>query len=126
KYQIDQIHPFSSFIDNPYMIAYEMLNGVDKNFITGNINLNYKLAKNFEVMLRSGMELTNEERTQKRPWSSANYLQGMYREQHIKLMDLNNDLLFTYKNTFKDFNFSASLGGNIRYSEYTMYDYMAD
>ncbi|RKS97431.1 SusC/RagA family TonB-linked outer membrane protein [Chryseobacterium defluvii] len=126
KYQIDQIHPFSSFIDNPYMIAYEMLNGVDKNFITGNINLNYKLAKNFEVMLRSGMELTNEERTQKRPWSSANYLQGMYREQHIKLMDLNNDLLFTYKNTFNDFDFSASVGGSIRYSEYTMYDYMAD
>ena len=30
KYQIDQIHPFSSYIDNPYLIAYQMLNGVDK------------------------------------------------------------------------------------------------
>ncbi|MCW3161396.1 SusC/RagA family TonB-linked outer membrane protein [Chryseobacterium oryctis] len=126
KYQTEQIHPFSSYIDNPYMIAYEMLNGVDKNFITGNVNVNYKIAKNFEVMFRSGMELTNEERTQRRPWNSANYLQGMYREQHVKLMDLNNDLLFSYKKTFNDFDFSASVGGNIRYSEYTMYDYLAD
>ncbi|MCS3868640.1 TonB-linked SusC/RagA family outer membrane protein [Chryseobacterium ginsenosidimutans] len=126
KDQIEQIHPFSSFIDNPYMIAYEMLNGVDKNFITGNVNLNYKITKNFDVMLRSGMELTNEERTQKRPWNTANYLQGMYREQHVKLMDLNNDILFTYKNKINDFDFSASAGGNIRYTEYTMNDYLAD
>lgn len=126
KDQVEQIHPFSSFIDNPYLIAYEMLNGVDKNFITGNVNLNYKITKNFEVMLRSGMELTNEERTQKRPWNTANYLQGMYREQYIRLMDLNNDILFTYKNKFNDFDFSASAGGNIRSSEYTMNDYLAD
>ncbi len=126
KEQVDQIHPFSSFIDNPYLIAYEMLNGVDKNFITGNVNLNYKIAKNFDVMVRSGMELTNELRTQKRPWSSANYLQGMYREQHIRLMDLNNDILFSYKNKFNDFDFSASAGGNIRYTEYTMNDYLAE
>lgn len=126
KEQVDQVHPFSSFIDNPYLIAYEMLNGVDKNFITGNVNLNYKIAKNFDVMIRSGMELTNELRTQKRPWSSANYLQGMYREQHIRLMDLNNDILFSYKNKFNDFDFSASVGGNIRYTEYTMNDYLAE
>lgn len=34
---VDQIHPFSSFIDNPYLIAYKMLNGVDKKLITGNV-----------------------------------------------------------------------------------------
>ncbi|KQR93496.1 SusC/RagA family TonB-linked outer membrane protein [Chryseobacterium sp. Leaf180] len=124
--QIDQIHPFSSFIDNPYLIAYEMLNGVDKNFITGNVNLNYNIAKNFDVMVRSGMELNNETRTQKRPWSSANFLQGMYREQHVRLMDLNNDVLFTYKNSFKDFDFSASAGANIRYTEYRLNDYQAE
>ncbi|MCX8534280.1 SusC/RagA family TonB-linked outer membrane protein [Chryseobacterium luquanense] len=125
--QVDQVHPFSSFIDNPYLIAYEMLNGVDKNFLTGNVNLNYKITKNLEVMVRSGMELNNELRTQKRPWSSANYLQGMYREQHIRLMDLNNDILFTYKKQFnEDFDFSASVGGNIRYTEYTMNDYLAE
>lgn len=126
KYQIDQIHPFSSYIDNPYLIAYEMLNGVDKNFITASANLNYKISKNFEMQFRSGLELTNEERTQKRPWSSANFLNGFYREQFIKVMNLNNDLLFTYKTSFYDFDFSASIGGNIQYTEYTMNDYRAN
>ncbi|WP_370900928.1 SusC/RagA family TonB-linked outer membrane protein [Chryseobacterium gossypii] len=126
KYQIDQIHPFSSYIDNPYMIAYEMLNGIDKNYITGNVNINYKISDNFDVMLRSGMELNNEKRTQKRPWSSANYLQGMYREQYVNQLDLNNDLLFTYRKSFGDIDLSASAGGTIRYVEYKMFDYLAD
>ena len=47
KYQVDQIHPFSTFIDNPYLIAYEMLNGVDKKLITGNITATYNFNNNF-------------------------------------------------------------------------------
>jgi hypothetical protein len=46
--------PFQFFIDNPYLIAYEMLNGLDKKFITSNITATYKLTKQFDVMLRSG------------------------------------------------------------------------
>ncbi len=38
-------------------------------------------------------------------------------------MDLNNDILFTYKNKFGEFGVTASAGGNIRYHEYTMNDY---
>src|SRR5690606_4464695 len=37
----DQIHPFSSFIDNPYLIAYEMVNGVRNNQIIGTLSANY-------------------------------------------------------------------------------------
>ncbi|MCY0969950.1 SusC/RagA family TonB-linked outer membrane protein [Chryseobacterium wangxinyae] len=123
--QIDQIHPFSSFIDNPYLIAYEMLNGLDKKFITGNVTATYKFAKNFDVMLRSGLELTDELRTTKRPYSSANYLQGYYREQQIKNSEFNTDVLFSYKNNFGKFGFNASAGGNLRYNEYVLNDYRA-
>lgn len=125
KDQTEQIHPFSSFIDNPYMIAYEMLNGVDKNFITGNVSANYRFSDQFEVMLRSGVEVTNEERTTKRPWNSANYLQGYYREQFIKNQEYNTDFLVTYKNEIGKFGFSASAGASMRYNEYRMNDYRA-
>ena len=125
KYQVDQIHPFSSFIDNPYLIAYEMLNGVDKKLITGNITATYNFNNNFEMMLRSGIEITDEERTTKRPYSSANYLQGYYREQYIKNSEYNTDLLFTYKNNFGKWGVSASAGGNIRANEYVLNDYRA-
>lgn len=124
--QIDQIHPFSSFIDNPYLIAYEMLNGVDKRNISGNMTLDYDFNRHFSVMLRSGIEFLNEERTTKRPWSSANYVKGFYREQYIKNQEYNNDVLFNYKNGFGKVNLSASLGGSIRYNEYTMNDYRAE
>lgn len=125
QYQIDQIHPFSSFIDNPYMIAYEMLNGVDKRNITGNITMDYAFSNKLSLMLRSGIEFLNEERTTKRPWSSANYLKGYYREQFIKNQEYNNDMLLSYKDGFGKFDVSASVGGSIRYNEYVMNDYQA-
>lgn len=123
--QVDQIHPFSSFIDNPYMIAYEMLNGVRKKTIIGNITADYQFNKNFSLMLRSGIEILNEKRTTKRPWSSANYLKGFYREQFIKNQEYNNDLLFSYKADWNKFSISASAGGSIRYNEYLLNDYQA-
>lgn len=124
--QLEQVHPFSSYIDNPYLIAYENLNGTNKKTITGNINISYQLAKNLDVVYKTGLEWNNELRTQRRPWSSANYAKGFYREQYIRYMDLNNDVLFTYKNKFGNLGFTASAGGNIRYHEYTMNDYRAN
>ncbi len=123
--QVDQVHPFSSYIDNPYLIAYENLNTTNKKILTGNINVSYQFAKNLDVAFKSGLEWSNEMRTQRRPWSSANYLKGYYREQYIRYMDLNNDVLFTYKNKFGDFGITASAGGSIRYYESTMSDYRA-
>lgn len=124
--EIDQIHPFSSFIDNPYLIAYKMLNGVEKKLITGNISATYDFNKNFSLMLRSGIEMLDEERTTKRPYSSANYLKGFYREQYIKNNEFNNDLLFTFKKDYGKFNVGANAGGSIRYNQYVMTDFRAE
>lgn len=124
--EIDQIHPFSSFIDNPYLIAYKMLNGVEKKLITGNISATYDFNKNFSLMLRSGIEMLDEERTTKRPYSSANYLKGFYREQYIKNNEFNNDLLFTFKKDYGKFNVSANAGASIRYNQYVMTDFRAE
>jgi hypothetical protein len=54
KEGVDQVHPFSSYIDNPYMIAYEMLNSANNNQLNANITLNYKINRSFDVMFRSG------------------------------------------------------------------------
>lgn len=124
--QIEQIHPFSSYIDNPYLIAYEMLNGVDRKMITGNITLDYQFNKNFSMMFRSGIEMLKEKRTTRRPWSSANYRYGFYREQYINSEEYNNDLIFTYKQSLNRFNISASAGGSMMYREYIMNDYRAE
>ena len=123
---LEQIHPFSSYIDNPYLISYEMLNGVKKKLVTGNITADYQMNKHFSLMLRSGIELQDEKRTTKRPYNSANYLRGFYREQYINNKEYNNDVLFTYKDSWGKLNLSASVGGSMRYNEYIMTDYRAE
>ncbi|QCX52451.1 SusC/RagA family TonB-linked outer membrane protein [Elizabethkingia sp. JS20170427COW] len=123
---VEQIHPFSTYIDNPYLIAYEMLNGVKKKMITGNITADYKFNKQWSLTLRSGIELRDEKRTTRRPYNSANYLKGYYREQYILDKEYNNDVLISYKNKWNKFSFSASAGGSIRYNNYLMNDYRAE
>ncbi len=123
---VDQIHPFSSYIDNPYLIAYHMLNGVDKKNLGVNVSLDYQLNDQFSFLLRSGVDYLNEERTTQRPYSSANYRQGFYREQLITNQEYNTDALLTYKNQFGKLDVSASVGGSIRYNEYLMNDYRAE
>ena len=53
-------------------------------------------------------------RQTKRPWSSANYAKGFYREQYIKIQEYNNDVLLSYKGEVNKFSISASAGGSIR------------
>jgi len=123
---LDQIHPFSSYIDNPYLIANYMLNGVDKRSITANVNAEYQISDHLSLMLRSGVDFLSEERTTKRPYSSANYRQGFYREQQIQNQEYNTDALLAYKNQWGKFDLMASVGASMRYNEYLMYDYRAE
>ncbi|RAW02438.1 SusC/RagA family TonB-linked outer membrane protein [Pseudochryseolinea flava] len=113
KDQIDQVHPFSGFIDNPYLIAYEMTNSVLSNSYVGSLSATYEISKKFELMVRGGMTLNQEERAQKRPYSTANFQKGYFKVQNISYSEINTDFLFTYKDKFFDkFDFRMSVGGN--------------
>lgn len=110
---IDQIHPFSSFIDNPYLIAYEMTNSINSNAVVANLSTTYEISKKFDLMLRTGIAMTDEDRKQKRPFSTANFLKGYYKEQAITDYEVNSDFLLTYHDKInKDMNVTASFGGN--------------
>ncbi|MCU0384969.1 MAG: SusC/RagA family TonB-linked outer membrane protein [Flavihumibacter sp.] len=117
--QIDQVHPFSSFIDNPFLIAYEMTNRVKSNQVVGNLSANYTISKKFEFMVRSGIDLSMEDRQTRRPFSSANFKNGYYREQAINFYEINTDALLTYKEKLgKNFQLTASAGGNLMSRRY--------
>ena len=120
QFQIDQIHPFSSFIDNPFLIAHEMTNAVNNYKTIGNIQATYDVSSKFSVMLRSGMDMTNEDRDQRRPYSTANFGRGYLRQQNIFNFEVNTDALMTYKTGLsKDFDFSVSAGANALNRRYT-------
>jgi TonB-linked SusC/RagA family outer membrane protein len=111
--QLDQIHPFSSYIDNPYVIAYEMTNALNNYSTIGNISATYEISPKFEAMVRSGIDLSNEDREQRRPFSTANFQYGYYKEQSIFDYEINTDALLTYKEQIgSDIDIRTSVGGN--------------
>src|SRR5690606_1252720 len=80
----------------PYLIAYEMTNAVNNNTIVGNISAHYTISDKFDVMVRSGIATSSEFRQQRRPYSSANFLKGYYKEQDIDNYEVNTDALVSY------------------------------
>jgi TonB-linked SusC/RagA family outer membrane protein len=118
--QIEQIHPFSQFIDNPYVIAYEMTNGMNNYKTIGSLSATYSLAKGLDLMVRSGIDMTNEDREQRRPYNTANFQRGFYKLQTIFSFEINSDALLTYqKSLSKAFKLTASAGANAMSRRYT-------
>lgn len=127
QYEIDQIHPFSSFIDNPFLIAYEMTNSINSNNVVGSMQATYEISKKFDLMLRSGINMLDEGRQQRRPFSTANFVRGYYKEQAITDYEVNSDFLFTYHDQLtKDITISASAGGNKLTHRYNRVDSYVD
>ena len=111
--QIQQIQPFSSYIDNPFLIAYEATNPLASSQIVGNVFTNIDLAPNFDLMLRASLNTYNQDREQQRPYSINRYNQGFYETQDIWKQEVNTDFLLSYKNQLtQKIGLNASIGGN--------------
>ncbi|UKJ08609.1 SusC/RagA family TonB-linked outer membrane protein [Solitalea lacus] len=119
KYEVDQIHPFSTFIDNPYVIAYEMTNKMNNNQVVGNVSATYEFSPKLNLMVRSGIDMNNETRAQQRPFSTANFQNGYFKQQNISNYEVNTDGLLTYKDKFLSIvDLTASVGGNTMSRKY--------
>ncbi|QNL49191.1 SusC/RagA family TonB-linked outer membrane protein [Olivibacter sp. SDN3] len=116
--QIQQIHPFSSYIENPYVIAHDMTNSLDSYNMDGNLQAHYAFNDKWNLMLRSGLNMRQDRRTQRRPFSSANFPQGYYKEQDVYFYESNTDALLTYTEDLSSrIKMTASLGGNLLSSQ---------
>ncbi|MEH6407795.1 MAG: SusC/RagA family TonB-linked outer membrane protein [Leeuwenhoekiella sp.] len=125
--QIQQIQPFSSYVDNPYLIAYEATNPLASNQIVGNIYANIELAPKLDLMLRTSLNTYHQDREQKRPYSINRYARGYYEAQDIWKQEVNTDFLLSYENQFNDhFGYSFSLGGNAMDYQYRRTDASVD
>ncbi|MFV5691417.1 SusC/RagA family TonB-linked outer membrane protein [Flavobacterium sp. LT1R49] len=110
---IMQLHPFSSFIDNPYLIAYEATNSLESNQIVGSLSATIDFSPNLNLMLRSSLNTYTQNREQHRPYSINRYAKGYFSRQDVSKMETNYDFLLSYKKKFNEaFSLSASFGGN--------------
>jgi TonB-linked SusC/RagA family outer membrane protein len=120
--------PFSSFPENPYAIAYEFINRSNRHNVTGNIQATYNFNKELMLQLRTSIDLSYEERAQRRPYDAGTKLvKGSYRTQDIFSNESSADFMMKYAKTVNDkFDFSIMAGGNILRNRYVKDETRAD
>ncbi len=58
-------------LDNPFFVAYEFVNGYNRDRLMGNVEVNIELAKGLTLMGRTAMDNYNELRESRRPFGSV-------------------------------------------------------
>jgi TonB-linked SusC/RagA family outer membrane protein len=124
---VQQKNPFNPGPDNPYIDIYENLNKISKNGFIGTASANYEFSKHLELMLRTSLDMSNEFRSEQRPYSITKYPKGSYREQNIFSYEANSDVLLTYKNKIgSKINYSFNGGANALKQNYNFVGVYAD
>ncbi|TZF81124.1 SusC/RagA family TonB-linked outer membrane protein [Pedobacter sp. BS3] len=119
KEGVEQSYPFSSSPDNPYLIVNEMLNKLNRNSLTGNIQANYNFTKNLSLMVRTSMDFSYDNRSEQRPMDTQKFTYGMFRTMNIFAMEANSDFLLKYNRKLSSrFDASISAGGSMLKNRY--------
>jgi TonB-linked SusC/RagA family outer membrane protein len=121
-------YPYSSYPENPYAIAYEYINRMQRNAVTGNVKAVYNFSKALSLQARTSLDLAYEQRAQERPWDAGTKMpKGSYREQNIFTMEKSADISASYKKDLNErYGFNLMLGGSILRDNYTRDQTRAD
>ena len=115
------LRPFSPWLDNPYVIAYECLNPMEKHGVVATGSIIYEFSPKWELMIRSGIDLSFDTREMIRPYGLKNFPKGYYQQQDVFSYENNTDVLLTYRNQLSNsFNLSVSVGANRMDNKYKM------
>ena len=101
-----------TFFDNPYFTLYENRNSFNRDRLIGNIAVSADLTNDLQLMVRSGMDYSSENRQFRRAFSSNRFKNGAYAENSIFFREVNTDFLLNYSKTFGNFSVDLSAGGN--------------
>lgn len=108
------------WVNNPWFIVHENTNSFQENRLIGNLTTKVNFTDNFNMRLRLGSDLKNEQRQFRRATSTKGVPFGSYREDEITFTETNAELLFTYSSdryNGSDFAVDLRAGGNIMRQE---------
>lgn len=122
---------YNAWYDNPYLIAYQKLDGINKNKLNASLTANYHFTKGLNLMFRTGYDYYKNEETVQSPaginstrgGSSGNTFswnysgKGMYGMNQLWGFSTNNDLILTYDKNIGKFNLNLLAGGSISYHQ---------
>lgn len=101
-----------TFFDNPYFILHENTNSFNRDRVYGNIAATYRFNDELKLMVRSGMDYSNELRKFKRSYSTNRFKSGAYAEHTVFFRENNTDFLLNYAKIISDFTVDLSVGAN--------------
>ncbi len=112
---------YTNWYDNPYLIAYEKLNGIQQNTINASLTANYKFTPDLNLLVRIGYDVYDNKETFTNPaaniystrggWNAR----GLYRIDKTYGWSTNDDVMLSYNKKAGDFTFDAMAGGTIYY-----------
>lgn len=103
--------------ENPYFLAHDVNNSIDRYRIFGNLMATWEVAPTFEIMGRFTLNKSDEVRESKiGPGYTQEPNNGSYGIASSNGLERNIDILATYNNNWNDFSILGSLGGNMLYS----------
>lgn len=110
---------YTNWYDNPYLIAYEKLNGVKQNTVNASLTSNYRFTKDLNLMVRLGYNVYSNTETWRNP--SANIYstrggwnaKGRYSITKAWGWETDNDVILSYNRKFGKLTLDVMTGGNI-------------
>ncbi|MEO0775212.1 MAG: SusC/RagA family TonB-linked outer membrane protein [Bacteroidota bacterium] len=101
-----------TFFDNPYFILLENRNAFQRDRLFGNFSARYTFNDQWSLTARTGLDLSNEDRTFRRHFSSNRFRNGAYAEHDVGYREQNTDVLLHFRDAWQGFELDFSLGGN--------------
>ncbi len=104
------------WVNNPWLIANENTNSFQSNRLISNFQLQYDFNEHFDVRLRYGADVVDDQRQFRRAPSTKAVLQGSYREDEISFSETNAEMLVGYhtsRSSTSPFALDVKVGGNI-------------
>lgn len=108
---------YTAWYDNPYIMAYEKLKGIEQNKMNANFSINYKLFPGAKLLIRPGFDLYSNIDERRNPpnilsnrgWDAS----GMYSIGKATGWSFNGDAILTYNKNLGDFGLDLLGGGTI-------------
>ncbi|MBS1935750.1 MAG: TonB-dependent receptor plug domain-containing protein, partial [Bacteroidetes bacterium] len=114
------LDPYDNGDNNPYFVLNQVRNSYLRNHIFGNVKASFDINAHLNAFVRYSQDLFYEDRETKISKSLNNELNGYYGLSNAYNTESNTDMLVTYHNRFLEkFDISASVGGNLMYTEGT-------
>jgi TonB-linked SusC/RagA family outer membrane protein len=112
---------YTNWYDNPYLIAYEKLNGIQQNTTNASLTANYKFSSDLNLLVRLGYDVYSNKETKTNPTANIYSTRGGWNARGLYNINsswgwsTNNDAMLSYTKKRGNWNFEGMAGGTIYY-----------